>query len=526
MRCPTNDNRRPRLAATLALCAAIVVATACEPPKWRDPPWPDATADGAAIEDDLPAPPWDAGADSSAPVPLCPNHVLECPPGFGCHAGKCGGCASANECRALEGCVAGLCGACKQASDCKEGKSCINGFCLRRPLVVWELTVDPAAWAKIHAAPNKKLYAPCKLQVGETTYEDGCEIRIRGGISKQYAKLSYRIRFPEGAEHPGYSRKINLRSEYNDATYMRNLLANWLFDQLTDVAAPRVRYRRLKVNGADYGVYAEVERIGSSFRRQRGRSDNAPLYEADPPQDLAAKGAGALLPLTPPSLYELAYTKHDGQQESYDDLITLIETYLWSDHIDGGSKRLRKTIDVERYVEYLAMQGALLGMDHVRKNYYLSPQPAADGQSRWEFFPWDLDMTFGCVWSETAELNLCDQLATGTTWDSGVIESGMQTEYPVGPSDFFNVAIDIVLSDPELRARVQARICALTGSEIWKFKLPKLVDALEAQLLDELASDSRDRNASSQDFKTAVASLRTWISKRGELLQFNLDCGW
>ena len=53
MRCPTNDNRRPRLAATLALCAAIVVATACEPPKWRDPPWPDATADGAAIEDDL-----------------------------------------------------------------------------------------------------------------------------------------------------------------------------------------------------------------------------------------------------------------------------------------------------------------------------------------------------------------------------------------------------------------------------------------------------------------------------------------
>ncbi len=521
------SRRTQHLSSLVVLSACVVTLAGCEPPKWREPPWPDADADGdALIEDDLPTPPWDGGEDGSVAPPQCPNHVLECPPGFGCHNGACGGCASADECRALEGCVAGMCGACKQASDCKDGKSCLNGFCLRRPLVVWELSVPKTKWQEIHANPSQELYAPCSLKVGEKVYDDGCEVRIRGGISKKYAKLSYRIRFPEGIPNPGYTRKINLRSEYNDATYMRNFLANWLFGQLTDVAAPRVRYRRLKVNGEDYGVYAEIERIGSSFRRKRGRDDNAPLYEADPPSAIASKGAGALLPLTPASVYEQAYQKHDGKQEGYDDLITLIETYLWSDHIDGGSKRVRKTVDLPRYLDYLAVLGALLGKDHVRKNYYLSLQPGADGKPLWEFFPWDLDMTFGCVWHEAKQLNLCDQLATGMEWDTGMIEAGMHTEYPLGSEDFFNVLIDVVLSDNDLRAQVQTRICEFTASDVWKYKLPKLVDALEAQLAEELATDTRDRNKSSKDFKAAVSALRTWITKRGDLLRFNLDCGW
>lgn len=495
----------------------------CEPPNWKDPVWNDAKAD-------VPLDDWDTGLpggrtdakDVQPGPPSCSDHVLECAPGQGCHDSVCGQCLKPGECRALEGCWNAKCGQCKTADDCKDSKKCLNGFCLRKTVMRWDVIVDAAKWKQINAKPSEKVYVPCKMKVGDKDY-GSCEIRVRGGITKYYPKRGYRIKFPEDADHPGYSRKINLRAEYNDPTFMRNFLAAWLFDQLTDVPTPRVRYRRLFVNGEDQGLYTEMERIGSKFRRRRGRDPNAPLYEADPPSSLEGKGAAAMLKV-PASVYKEAYQKHSDPKDDYKDLVDFIEKTVDADHQAGTSTRVRAKVATGWYLDYLAVQAAMMGADHVRKNYYFSLQKGSTGQLRWEFYPWDMDMTFGCVWQGGAEKNLCTKLSGSIGVTVGMLSDGEKATY--GPSGvFFNVLIDTVLRAPDLRAQFNQRICKIVGSKQWNERLPQLIDALETYLLPEVITDTKDLNETMQQFRDEVAKMRKWIKDRKQVLAFDLDCG-
>lgn len=520
----TSPTRRFTTACT-AVC--LVAVAACEqPPNYADPVWPD--ADGSA-QDSLTD--WDTGlpggrtdakdvGDGAAGPTQCLAHVLQCVPGQGCHDGECGACVDAGECRALEGCVGGKCGMCNKDSDCKSPKACINGFCLRKPVRKWDLLVDPVKWKGLQDNPDLDTYIPCKLKVDDKVYGP-CDVRVRGGITRSYPKLGYRIRFPEDAENPGYSRKINLRAEYNDPTFMRNFLANWLFDQVTDVPTPRVRYRRLLVNGVDHGLYTEMERIGESFRRKRGRDPSAPLYEADPGHEIAAKGAAAMMKV-PAEIYPLAYQSHNNGSTDYKDLIGFIEDVVWTDYTNKTSVGIRPKLAVGWYLDYLAVQAAIMNADHVRKNYYLSLQQGPV-EKLWEFYPWDLDMSFGCVWIGGADKNLCTKLSGNISVDIGKIPDGVQAAYG-GADTFYNVLIHIVLSANDLHKQFAARICKIVASKTWNETMPKLIDALESALLPEVLTDTRDLNNSSKEFTDHVAELRQWIEKRNKVLKFDLDC--
>jgi len=508
----------------LAAIGAPLVA-GCEPPGWKDGPLADTGADvqtdtvDSAGEGDVAK---DAGPVDAGPKVACPEHVLQCPVGQGCHDGMCGGCTKASECRALEGCVNGACGRCKKAADCKTPKQCINGFCLRRPIRKWNLLVDDAKFKGILAKPSLKEYIPCKLKVDDIVYDNDCQVRIRGGVSKSYPKKSFRIRFPQDADHPGYSRKINLRSEFNDPTFMRNYLASWLFDRVTDVPTPRVRFRRLAVNGKDQGVYAEVERIGARFRRLRGRDAKAPLYQADPPSALAAKGAGGVIKLPGESVYKQAYQKHSDPESDFSDVIALIEKTVWPDYTAlAGAKFINSVVATGLYTDYLAAHGVMLGADHVRKNFYFSLQKTT-GSKRWEFYPWDMDMTFGCEWKGGDELNFCTELSDKAAWDAGALSDPMVENYPT--KEFYNALIDSVLRNKQLRGQVIARMCGILKSHAWTVELPALIDALEDQLVEDVASDPMDMNKSAKEYRAQVEKLRKWVKKRSTVLSFNLDC--
>ena len=508
------------------LVALAVFALACEPPTWQEGPYPadivetEVQPADTAVKDVAPK---DTAPVDTGPPAACPAHVLQCPAGQGCHEGTCGSCADASECRALEGCVAGHCGACKSASDCKSPKQCINGFCMRSPIRKWNLIVDPNKWKGILAKPSLKQYIPCSMKVDDVVYDQGCEVRIRGGVSKSYPKKSFRIRFPQDADHPGYSRKINLRSEYNDPTFMRNYLASWLFDQVTGIPTPRVRFRRLAVNGKDQGVYAEVERIGSRFRKKRGRDAGAPLYESDPPSSLAAKGAGGLIKLPGPSTYMETYQKHSDPEDDYTDLVGLIEKAIWPDYTSlAGAKLINGTVETAQYVDYLAVQGVIMNADHVRKNYYFSLQKTA-GSARWEFYPWDMDMSFGCEWKGGEELNYCTELSDKAAWDAGALSDPIVEQYPT--KEFFSALIDSVMRSTQLTGEIKARMCKILGSHAWKTRLPALMDALEDGIVDDVASDPMDMNKTAKGFRDEVDKLRKWVKKRTTVLGFNLDCG-
>ena len=489
----------------------------------------DGSAAADATSDTAPPAPPGCVLEPSPAHPLaggpCAGGVLACPLDQGCHEGTCGACSDAAECRDLQGCRAdGSCGDCAGEADCRDSEACREGFCVPATLPVWHLTIDPADWANMKADAGAKLEVPCGLSVGGVDYA-GCTVRLRGGSSLYFPKKSFRIELPDGAPHPGYARKINLRAEYNDPSFLRNFLSLYAFGQMTTLPTPRARFLVLELNGETYGLMAEVERVGDAFLEARGRDRDAPMYEADPPGELMAAGPGSMVPL-PEDVYPIAFDKNDDDGD-YSDLRALVEDGVWADHVEAEAKgapvttRIREEVDVPSYLDYLATMMLVQNHDHVRKNYYLSRQVTAGEGARWEAYPWDLDLSLGCLWTSDYD-TLCTEHTAEGRYDAGVVPDGVSPGYPV--EAFYNLLIHLTLKDPVTLEPLRGRLCAMTQSPVWIERLPALARAMEETLLPAVMADERDRNDDVEQFHSAVDQVASFMEARAAYLWSTLDC--
>ncbi len=447
--------------------------------------------------------------------------VIACAAGLytsasGCHGRYCRACASVSECEPIEACTGGTCGACREDDECAEGRSCRSGFCVETVLPAWNLEVAEADLALIVADPYRELFIPCALTAAGVRYQEGCRVRLRGGTSRDYPKKSFRITFPEDTPHPGFSRKINLRAEYNDHTYLRSLAAYEAFARFTRIPISRHRFIQLAINGEPYGLMLEIERVGSAFLRENDREETA-LYEADPPNDLFAMGGGSLISLPDETTYRSVYQKPVGPTFDDADLMGMIGE-LESDYRDGGaSTAVRSLFRVSDLLDYLAVMAVIQNLDHVRKNYYLSPQ--SDG---WEIYPWDLDLTYGCLYDEEAGDTICDSFTADAPADPGVLGPGVEPTFPL--EGHYNLLIHQTLSDPELRSGFECRACAMIDSPFWSDHLTALLDATAGALEPAVEADARDLDASIEDWRARVDELELFPALRAEHLRAALGC--
>lgn len=465
------------------------------------------------------------GTDVFTPTPgaPCPAGPLQCPQGLGCQGGVCGTCGDASDCLERDGCAAGVCGPCTADAHCRPGEVCRTGTCLA-PVPTWDLVIAPADFDQLVENETKEDWYACSLRVGAETYSGG-QVRLRGGSSLSSPKRSFRIEFDKGKGHPGYTRKINLRAEWNDPTYLRNALTADTFRHLTTLPTFRTRFVWLTVNGEPYGLMSEVERVGSAFVEQRGLPEHTPVYDADAPHELATKGCTQLLPLPGMADYEACYDKQNGEG-GHGDLAAFVEG-LWADYeaspglTKTSTGHVRETADIARIVDYLAVMAAMHAHDHVRKNFVMARLPTGDG-ARWTFVPWDLDLTWGCLYDVDHDDTICDTLVVDEWYDAGTMREGMDDTYPT--SSYFNLLIHLVVNDPELRSRLQERICAVFASDWWRTRLPGRIGALRDHLYDLVQQDERDLNDDADAFIDATKELETFLTARPEFLGQYIGC--
>ena len=465
----------------------------------------------------------DPGPDPVETGGVCPDGPLACAWGQGCHEGVCGGCTSADECHPYAGCRDdGTCGECDGTADCRADEVCRHGQCMPAALPVWELAVDEDQWEEVLDDPEHDIYIPCTLTVGDQVYDEGVELRLRGGSTRSYPKKSLRIRFPEDADHPGYARKINLRAEYNDPSFLRTFLGLELFRRSVSLPTPRARFLRLYLNDEYYGLMLETERIGGKFLRLRGRDRELAMYEAVDVDD-----EGALTPNDSEAEYRSIYEKTTGDESDYSDLIGLIEDTLVADHqawMDAGVPLLentREAVHLDDYLTYLALMAVLQSQDHVTNNFYLSHQPLGGGAPRWEFYAADMDLTFGCRWDEANDNSLCDEFAVDGWWMNGWIPE--ETEIGVDPA-WGNLLIHLVLQDPLLWPVYQQQICGILEGEIWNGSIPRLIDAVHETVADAAAADPHDLNEDPGDLEAAQDEVRSFVPLRRAYLAEQLAC--
>lgn len=498
----------------------------------------------------------------------------------GCVNGVCGVCLQKSDCpeglvcsfdNNDEGSDFGHCVSCNsQESDlhCGEGEICHAGRCFAE-----ELSLISLELSETHLALLKRrryefgLEFPCRVHIasidlesleatfeseegeseaGESTSneaeEDGlvqneqaqlhsCKLRVHGGSSRDLYKLSWRIILDEAIEGFNWNDKhIILRAEYNDLSLMRNILSYELFRDWTNLPVPRWQHVWLNINGEHEGLYLTVERYTDRSIERYGKASQLPRFEADPNPDSnlgLQVGVSALIPLPSIQTYWQAYELKGGA--SYQSLINLIENII------GGESRLAwsetqalllaQNIKWGDYLRYLSVMTLIQNLDHIRKNFIITRQLDSFGQARWEVYPWDLDLSWGCLFNDTTGLSLCDQYRFDIPLFFGTQPEGAPFSYPT--DGVYNGLIERSLGVPLARQQYEQLLCQLSAPLINNPNLKRIFEwreALRGYLRPWIEVDETQRHEQSGDFDAAVDQLLTYWEDRSAFIREQIEC--
>ena len=259
-------------------------------------------------------------------------------------------------------------------------------------------------------------------------------IHVRGGSTKSYPKLGYKVSLTVNSSN-GSTKKnkcalLGMRQDddwilyaaYNDQEKIRNVFSSNLWmetcgrDNLFNVEnGMRYEYIELFFNGRYWGLYA----LGYPI-------DDLQLGTKENKQECIYKK------LLWNSEYPIEYAK-DGTIAGYK--ISSSERTDWSILYDFYDKLNREdtdedwyysSIDLDNSIDYVLFINLIQGIDNVyndtTKNMYITAKIWKDGEYKFLYTPWDLDITWGNVWAAEA-WNLTAPYAL-TPASNTVMESG------------------------------------------------------------------------------------------------------
>lgn len=378
-------------------------------------------------------------------------------------------------------------------SDGRSGRRELFGY--RSQLPIWEIAIAEADLDALTADPAARLFVPAEVTIDGERHP--VEMRVHGGSSRYYPKLSWRMNLDDGVTAAG-QRHLILRAEYNDKTMLRNWAALDLIRNGSWLPAPRSDLVHLRINDRYYGVMNHVEKIDSDFLLARGLSPGGELFEADPPLAYAVPG-GNLTPL-PAGDYPLVYQLHNGGD--YDGLIELIEGYLQLKP-QTFAAIAGDVVAVDDVLVYLAMMAVIQSHDHVRKNYYLFRE-LGYADERWRVIPWDLELTFGHLWTEQGDV-LDEQIF----FDSDLFVG----EQAPARGGFYNQLTDQLLADPELRARFLELVEHIASDAFDEAVIAERLENAVCRASYDILAD-RQKRASNDEYLERVAEITSFVRER------------
>jgi hypothetical protein len=204
--------------------------------------------------------------------------------------------------------------------------------------------------------------------------------------------------------------------------------------------------------------------------------------------------------VTPSADYPHVY-QHQGGTIDYTDLRAFIEETLALPD-DMFAKAIEQELEVDDYIDYLAMMAAIQNIDHVRKNFYLYRDPL---QARgWRVLPWDLDLTFGHLWSEENDV-LEEQIATDADVFVGV--------HVPKRGGFYDQLIDRLLTLPSYRARFLMRLNAVLSTGLTRGAAEAMLANAVCRATPDILADSQKR-ASNAEYESRVAEIGAFLDAR------------
>ena len=327
-----------------------------------------------------------------------------------------------------------------------------------------DLSIPAASRAALEQDPDEYQDATLSLQAsGETRGPLEVGIRLKGSASFRplTGKAAFKVRFDE--QFLGLKR-LTLNNMVQDPSMLHESLTYELLRE-AGVAAPRTGYAYVRVDGEDFGLYANIE-TPDRFMLPRWFDSTRHLYEGNPGADVTAAGRER-------------FEVDEGDEDDLSDLDALIVAAAGPGDF---SERLEPVAELDQMTALWAIQKYLGQWDgyaaapgYGPNNYYLH----GDAGGRFRMLPWGMDQTFD------AHIPFVG--------DQGALFTGC-------------------LADPSCAAAYRAKLFALPAL-VAGLRLDAEAEATAALLAPWQALDPR-REQSLTEIAAGVAATRRFIAER------------
>jgi spore coat protein H len=229
-------------------------------------------------------------------------------------------------------------------------------------------------------------------------------VRSRGSGSRSSIKPGLTVRFNRFVDQKFLGlTELVLDNSLQDPSFLRERLSMLLFRRM-GIATPREAYARLYVNDEYAGLYSMVEAVDSQFLTRSFGENGGTLHEYrwmepqfyfESPGDDWERYARAR--------FEPRTSQHESGLETIGQMVRVTNEASDEEFVERASgfldlKQFLKQVAVENY---LADADGLLGLWGMN-NFYLY---RFAGTTRFQFIPWDKDVTFGdpgqSIWFNT-----------------------------------------------------------------------------------------------------------------------------
>ncbi len=217
-------------------------------------------------------------------------------------------------------------------------------------------------------------------------FYDNIFVRQRGGFTNSGSqKFNFNKGFPlfVNADLPAVG-EVNMNGNGSDSSYVRQSLA---FNFFNEAGAPGCESFpvQMRLNGSFDRLGVLIEQVDEDYlKRFDFDEEGGELYKfvqrgnLNPAFDDVSTGV----------------EKKTGDENDMSTLQSLVDDLKQSSSNDRVTS-FYDNMDVQEYVNYMAIRCVLQMADDVRKNFYMYKDTSGDG--RWRLLPWDLDWIFGIV---------------------------------------------------------------------------------------------------------------------------------
>ena len=377
-------------------------------------------------------------------------------------------------------------------------------------------------------------------------YDGHCGIEYRGYFSQGLPQKPYGF---ETRDELGYNNNVSLLgmprendwillANYNDKTFMRNMLAFRLFEQMGHYA-PRHHVCELILNYSYEGIYILTEKI----KKDKNRVDIATLDEDDNAGDSVTGGyifktdyyddsnswLSSYSPLDRPGgqvhfVYE--YPKPDvitAEQKNYlQDFIFSFETLLYSDAFDDLQNGYRAYIDVGSFIDYFIIGELSRNIDAYKKSAYFYKDKDNKGGLIHRGPVWDFDWAWKNITDNSDIFNTTD----GSGWAYHVNSCN---DWPVAP-----VWIVRLMEDDLFQDELYTRYTTLRKTILSEETLNHYIDSVALLVQDAQARHyerwpilginvgTPEVDYQPKSYAGEIIKFKNWISTRLSWLDANM----